>query len=248
MYKDLVLAITSYKKAWALLNKHNMWSLVLLSGLFYTVLIGACLFGIFQLGNSIYVWAENLSWIKYCQAHFQFMNWILKILLAGVFLAGFFFSFSIYKYLLLTIASPLYAYISEKTENVLTGKEYNFSANQMIKDIIRGVRLSLRNLSRQLIISVLLFILAFVPIIGIFSTLLLILFDSYFYGFAMLDYNCERKKMNVKESIHFIKSRPGLALGNGLVFYGLFLIPVLGILIGAPLSVMAATISLHQEK
>jgi CysZ protein len=64
----------------------------------------------------------------------------------------------------------------------------------------------------------------------------------------MIDYSCERDKMSARESVLFVQRNKGLAIGNGLVFYGLFLIPIIGIVVGAPLSVIAATISMHDAK
>jgi len=56
-----------------------------------------------------------------------------------------FFYFSLFKYLCLIIGSPVFAYLSEKTESLLEGKEYQFNLKQLLKDMGRGIRLALRN-------------------------------------------------------------------------------------------------------
>lgn len=247
MFSDFKIAIAAYPKAWSLLNKNKMWPQVLLCGFIYLAILGASLFLFLQLSSALFHWAENLSWVKYCEEHFSIFRVLMKFTLVVIFITCFIFTFSWYKYILLTIASPILAYISEQTETALTGKVFPFSIAQLLVDLQRGLRISLRNLLRQSFITILLLIISFIPVVGIFSTILLIIFDSYFYGFAMLDYNYERKKLSVSDSILLIKSRPGLAVGNGLVFYGLFLVPIVGIFLGAPLSVIAATVSLHDS-
>mgnify|MGYP006339378661 FL=1 len=71
------------------------------------------------------------------------------------------FYFSLFKYLFLIIGSPLFAYLSEKTEAIIEGKEYPFSFKQLMKDIVRGIRLALRNMLWQTVYTVSILILSF---------------------------------------------------------------------------------------
>jgi CysZ protein len=79
--------------------------------------------------------------------------------------------------------------------------------------------LSIRNLFRQTFLTVLLLLLSFILIVVLVSSVLFVLLDSYYYGFAMIDYSCERDKMSARESVLFVQRNKGLAIGNGLVFY-----------------------------
>jgi CysZ protein len=54
------------------------------------------------------------------------------------------FYFSLFKYLFLIIGSPVFAYLSEKTEAILEGRDYPFNFSQLLKDILRG-KLAVRN-------------------------------------------------------------------------------------------------------
>jgi CysZ protein len=63
----------------------------------------------------------------------------------------------------------------------------------------------------------------------------------------MLDYNCERNKMDVKQSSQLINSQKGLAIGNGLVMYLSLLIPFIGVMFIAPLSAVAASIAFYKK-
>ena len=58
------------------------------------------------------------------------------------------------KYIVLILLSPLLAYASERTEEILTGKNYPFSWAQLLKDAFRGALIALRNGVLELSISI----------------------------------------------------------------------------------------------
>jgi len=158
-----------------------------------------------------------------------------------------FFYFSLFKYLFLVIGSPVFAYLSEKTESIIQGKETPFNFSQMLKDMVRGIRLALRNCLWQTVYTVSILILSFIPIVGWITPVISGLVECYYYGFSMLDYSCERHKLSPSESIAFIGKRRGLAMGNGLVFYLMHFIPFLGWVLAPSYAVVAATISLYHQ-
>jgi CysZ protein len=55
-----------------------------------------------------------------------------------------------------------------------------------------------------------------------------------------MDYTLERH-YTYDESIRFVKKNKGIAIGNGIVFMAMLLIPVIGIILVLPLSVTAST-------
>jgi CysZ protein len=246
IWSDIQLAAQSYLKAFHLMNKHKLWGLVIMSGLVYLFVISLGIYGVWSGMSTLSDWIFDFGIVKKLDGY-KALHFLFKILTAGIFIISFFVYFSLFKFVLLTIASPLYAYISEKTASILTGKEYEFNLQQFLIDIARGIKMSLKNLLKQTFLTIIILLLGFIPIVGLLSAIILIFIDSYYYGFSMLDYNCERNKWSVAQSAQYISNRKGLAIGNGLVFYGLFLIPVVGIVFGAPLSAMAAVISMKEE-
>jgi CysZ protein len=60
----------------------------------------------------------------------------------------------------------------------------------------------------------------------------------------MLDYSSERNKLSSSQSIEFIGRHKGLAIGNGMIFYMMHLLPFVGWLFAPSYAVIAATISL----
>jgi CysZ protein len=159
-----------------------------------------------------------------------------------------FFYFSLFKYLFLIIGSPLFAYLSEQTDALINGKEYQFRLDtQLLKDIRRGARVALRNSLWQTVYTVSVLILSFIPLVGWISPVICTFVECYYYGFSMLDYSCSRHQLSPAASNAYISQHRGLAIGNGIIFYGMHLIPVVGWVLAPAYAVIAATISLYHQ-
>ncbi len=115
-----------------------------------------------------------------------------------------FFYFSLFKYLFLILGSPLFAYLSEKTEAIMEGKDFPFSFQQMLNDVYRGIRLALQKYIMAIGIYDLHINCFFFPVVGWITPLVMLFIECYYYGFSMLDYSCERRKLSASESIEFI--------------------------------------------
>jgi CysZ protein len=111
---------------------------------------------------------------------------------------------------------------------------------------MRGLGITLKNLIKELAFTLPLYLLALIPLITPFSTLAILLIESYFVGFSMIDYRNEFRRLSAGESNRIIKQHRGLAIGNGLAFNLLLLIPVLGVLLAPPLGAVAAGIAANQ--
>lgn len=242
--EEVFLGVRHYGDAIKLVRKHKMMPLLFISFFIFLLILAGCAFAIYSGNNALIEWIMNLAWVRQWNSFFEDAPWVITIFKVGINIATIFLFISFYKFVFLAVASPLYAYISEKGAEKYKGVSYPFEMSQFIKDIIRGIRISIRNLFKQVLLTVLLFFLSFIPVIGLVFAIFIILLDAYYYGFAMLDYSCERDKLSVKQSITFIKKHRGLALGNGLVFYGsMILLPIIGVIFIAPISAIAAMIS-----
>jgi len=214
---------------------------------------------LFIVGMILFIDSSNTA-VNYLSRVIGVERWLQRqsnALLSFLFVMGqimirlllLFFYFSLFKYLFLIIGSPVFAYLSEKTEAILEGRDFPFSFKQLLKDILRGIRLALRNALWQTVYVVSLLILSFVPVVGWIVPVVSVFIECYYYGFSMLDYSCERHKMSPSASIEFIGKHKGLAIGNGLVFYVMHAIPFLGWVLAPAYAVIAATLSLyHQNK
>lgn len=148
--------------------------------------------------------------------------------------------FLLFKHIVLALSAPFMGSVSKKIEEHLVGYEVKGTESSSFQLLIRGVRISLRNLFRELVLTLPILLLGLVPVIGLFSTILLFLMQAYFAGFGNMDYTLERH-FNYTNSVKFVKRNRGLATGNGIIFMLFLLIPVIGVILVLPLSVTAAT-------
>jgi CysZ protein len=160
----------------------------------------------------------------------------------------FFFYFSLFKFLFLIVGSPVFAYLSEKTSSLIEGKDFPFHFGQLLKDIWRGIKLALRNALWQTVYMFSILLLSLIPLVGWITPLIGLFIECYYYGFSMVDYSLERNKLSPAASIDFIGRHKGLAIGNGLMFYLMHAIPVLGWVLAPAYAVIAATLSLYKVK
>ncbi len=248
MFKDIIIAIQSYLEAHRFIVKHRLWKWIFIPGILYAILfsVGIYFFWIssgqaidyFLSVTGVKNWTLEGSWLKFL---FIFGQVILQLVLL-------LFYFSLFKYLFLIIGSPLFAYLSEKTEAIMEGRDFPVSFVQLLKDIVRGIKLALRNTLWQTIYTLSILILSFIPFAGWFTPLIALIIECYFLGFAMLDYSCERNKLSPAQSIEFIGKHKGLAVGNGIVFYLMHMIIFVGWVFAPSYAVIAATISFYKTK
>ena len=250
MLKDIVTAIQAYGQAHQFIRRHNLWKWIIIPGIIYMLLF--C-FSMYFFGKS----ATSVIDFLLIKTHLN--EWVISMRsrILGFFftLAGMMlwvilmlFYFSLFKYLWLIIGSPIFAFLSEKTEAIIEGKDFPFSFKQLLKDIARGIGIAVRNTLWQTVYTVSILLLSIIPLVGWVTPVFAVLIECYYYGFSMLDYSCERNKLSVAESINFIGARKGLAIGNGILFYLMHLVPVLGWILAPAYAVIAATLSLHSLK
>lgn len=246
----MIIAIQAYFQAHRFIRKHNLWKWILIPGIIYTILfiIGIYLFGKTSSDFIRWIAVETglKSWLDALDNGFLGFLFTLGSILLWLLLM--FFYFSLFKYLFLIIGSPLFAYLSEKTEAIIEGKNIPFSFKQLLKDIKRGVLIALRNSLWQTVYSLSILFLSLIPLAGWLTPILALLIECYYYGFSMLDYSMERHRKTAAESIYFIGRHKGLAVGNGLMFYLMHLIPIVGWVLAPAYSVVAATLSMYPLK
>ncbi|MGQ9846327.1 MAG: EI24 domain-containing protein [Bacteroidales bacterium] len=221
------------------------------------VLLFIALFLLFNfLGNSVYDIVSNKLYTYIGVQHdsswfFSIISILLRGLLFVLFKLIFFFVFFFFSgYVILIILSPVLSYLSEKTEKIVKNKDYPFSFKIWFKQIGRSILLSVRNLFIQLILTFIVLILSFIPIIGWmvspFAAPFICIFNAYYLGFSFLDYSFERKGLNISQSVSLVRKNKGLAVGFGMLFYLVYLIPIVGNFLApfmAIFVVVAATLS-----
>jgi CysZ protein len=236
MIKQIFSGISAYKEAFVLLSKLKLWNffiiptvISLLTFLFivYTAIEYSATIG--KLLAEIWIW----NWGKEIVMMLSSFGGGLVILVIGLML---------YKYIVLAISAPFMGVVSEKIELHLNGGFYaDYKKTTFIAQLWRGIQVNVRNLGMELFFTFPLLLLKFIPVVNLFSSVLLFLIQAYYAGFGNMDYTLERY-FSFKKSLGFVKKNTGYSIGNGIVFIGCLFLPVLGIIIVLPLSVTAASI------
>jgi len=163
-------------------------------------------------------------------------KFIIPIVLAIIF-------FFVFKPILIVLISPILSFLSEKIDEHLTNNKFEFSLKDNIKFILRGLKIGVICFLKQIIGTIILILIGFIPIIGLLSPILIFLIQSYFTGFAFMDYTLERYQFSTKDSMKFIRKKRSYSVICGCVFTLLLIIPFIGIFI-APLITCAAVTKL----
>jgi len=249
LLKEIIIALQAYGQAHQFIKKHKLWKWILVPGILYAMLFffGAYYFA--HNANNFFEWI-NKHFIESSLQKLKdsFLGFLITLGTVMVWIMIMLFYFSLFKYFFLITGSPLFAYLSEKTEAIIEGKDFPFSISQLTGDIIRSIRLSLRNALWQTVYTFSLLLLSLVPVIGWVAPLIAILVECYYYGFAMLDYSMKRHNKSAGASIIFIGGHKGYAIGNGIVFYMMHLVPFIGWIFAPAYAVVAATLSLYPKK
>lgn len=236
---EVKLAVGAYKKVPGFIRKHKLWMYLIVPGIIHVGLLIGMFFLARYFGD--YISSYVMDWFDSPE------GWLQKTLAFlfsfGVKFILFFIYALIYKNLVLVILSPMLAILSEKVDSIVTGVEYKFEFGQFLRDVWRGILMALRCLFYELLILfvISLFTWIFAPILAFFVS-------AYYWGAAMVDYSSERKRWNLNQRLAFIRSHRGLALGNGVIFYLLFLIPFIGWIIAPSFGIIAATLAVIERE
>jgi CysZ protein len=250
LLKELIIAVQSFFEAHHFIIKHRLWKWILIPGIIYALLFMFGMYLFWNSSDSAVTWLSRQigveGWLQSQKNSLLNFLFIMAGLMLRLILV--FFYFSLFKYLFLIIGSPVFAYLSEKTSSIIEGRDFPFSFSQLMKDAWRGIRLAVRNSLWQTVYVFSLVLLSLVPMVGWITPMIAIFIECYYYGFSMMDYSCERNKLSPTASIDFIGRHKGLAIGNGLMFYLMHIVPFIGWILAPAYAVIAATLSLHRIK
>ena len=236
MIKNIFSAIKTYAGSFSLISQLKLWkyfAIPILISIVTATIIGFTAYGLSDnIGNflaKIWIW----DWGKETVTTITSVIGAIFVLVIG---------FLLYKHIVMALSAPFMSPVSEKIELHINGDlKHNHRKTSFQEQLVRGIRISLRNLSKEILLTIPLILLSFIPIIGLVFTVLLFLIQAYYVGFGNMDYTLERH-LDYKNSISFVQKNKGFAIGNGIVFMLCFLIPVIGLIIVLPLSVTASTV------
>ena len=223
MITSVFKSISAYRSSFSLISKLKLWkyfAIPMIISFVTAMLIGISAWGLSDnIGSLI-----SKAWITVLGG--------LIIIAIGLIL---------YKHIVMALSAPFMSPVSEKIEQHFNPQAvHSHRDTNNAQQLWRGIKINVRNLTMELLLTVPILLIGFIPVVGIFSTVLLYAVQAYYAGFGNMDYTLERH-YNYSESISFVKQNRGLAIGNGLVFILFLFIPIIGIILVLPLSVTAAS-------
>jgi CysZ protein len=235
MIKNITSGIKAYFGAFSLISKLKLWKYfavpMIISFVTAIVIFGSAYGLSDNIGafiSKIWIW----DWGKDTFSTISSFIGGLIIIVIGLIL---------FKHIIMALSAPFMSPVSEKIEAHLTGNaSHSHRKTSFAQQLWRGIRINSRNLIMELLLTIPILLLKFIPVVNIFSTILLFLIQAYYAGFGNIDYTLERH-FQYKESLQFVRKNRGLAIGNGVVFLLFLLIPVIGVILVLPLSVTAAS-------
>jgi len=234
MIKNIFSGIKAYGDSLKLINTLGLWKyfgIPMIISLLTAIAVGFSAWGfsddIGMLISNIWIW-------EWGSETFKTLSDLIGLL---IILA---FGLIVYKHIVLALSAPFMSLVSEKIEAHILGNDP--IKNNVFKWSLlwRGLRINVRNLLLELFLTIPILLIGFIPVIGLISTVLLFLVQAYYAGFGNMDYTLERH-LSYKQSIQFVKNHKGTAIGNGIIFMLMLLIPVIGIIFVLPLSVTATS-------
>lgn len=238
MIKDFILSILSYFEALIFAIRHGLLRYFLLSGIL-GLLIWVAIFLIVKFSSvSLFGLVEGFlpEWLL-----FGTMPWLIGIALMVVF-------YIIFKYIYMIILSPFMGPLANRVAQIKSEGQniQEESRVQFVRDIVRSSYLALRNIVREIFYTILLLLASLIPGVAIISPFLIIAVQSYYAGFGNMDYYMEGRYSS-KESVSLVSDNKGIAIGNGLPFVFMILIPIIGVGIALPLATIAGTLTMVKK-
>ncbi len=241
------LGVRLYGKALAFTRKHNLWKYYILPA--FLNVIAFVLVGIawYFFVDSTIEWLEGLLNLDNPITWWQkALNYVVKFLVG---LIAFLIYFKSYRYLMLILLAPALSIVAAKVQEILHPERPNedFHFPQFLYDLKRGLIINLTNLAIELGITIPLILIGlFFSPASPFTTILIILVESYFLGFGMIDLRNEFMKLGVKESRETVRKHRPFAIGVGMTMYFMIFVPILGILFAPIWACISAGLGIYE--
>lgn len=234
MIKNILKGIKAYTGSFQLIHKLGLWK-------YFAIPMAISFVTALLIGYSAWGLSDNVGgfiskiwfWEWGSEAFRSISNFMGALLIIAI-------GIILYRHIVMAFSAPFMSPVSEKIEKHLYGPSHFHRNTSNTEQLLRGIRINVRNLLRELLLTVPILIIGFIPVIGVVSSVLLFLVQSYYAGFGNMDYTLERH-FKYEESIAFVRRNRGLAIGNGIVFMLMLMIPLVGIILVLPLSVTAAS-------
>lgn len=257
---DFFRGIDFFFKGLSFLFSRGLWPYMLYPFLLWIGLFAATLFLVGEWVESIVKWLEAFlnEWFTgrtLFSLKLDFLAGALSVI-TGILLrlAFWFIGGTLVKYLTLVLLSPMLSRLSEVMDSKTSGRKFDLSTGQYLKDVARGISITLRNmlLEYAFIFAGFLVCFLFPPAVFVVTPVLFFI-SCYYYGFTMMDYSCERHRLSIREGAAFIHKNKSLVCGIGCCLLLVLKMPTLlgdlaGLCIGPAAACIGATLAFNRLK
>ncbi|MEK0423468.1 MAG: hypothetical protein RLZ95_1378 [Bacteroidota bacterium] len=230
--------------------QHRMWKWMILPGIIYAFL--------FVLGITYFSQTSSafIEWIILKTGLKTWVDTIDSDLLGFFITMGSFwlwftimlFYFALFKFLFLILYAPVFSYHHLRIAAIQQEQDFVFDWTQYIKLVLRAIQLYITNLVWQVVYLIPIILVCTIPIIGWFTPIFTILMEGYFLGYAMLDYGLATENKSRIAAATYVSNHKGLPIANGLLFYMMHLIPIVGWITAPFYALIAAHLNTQEIK
>lgn len=220
-FQHFALGMRSYWKAIGFIKTHKLY--------WYLPIPAVLMLLIYYVGSKFVNWQADWSAEEGCLACSN-MNetiWFLLKMLLSISIGLVLMKFA--KYIVVVLLSPMLSIISQIVEKKLTSNKYPFSLQQTLHDVKRGLRIAMRNVMWEYVFFLIIIIVSALGWDEMHKSPVFYLtfaIGFFYYGFSFIDYVNERRRLDIDQSIHFIRRHRGLAVAIGSVYSIFILVPV----------------------
>jgi CysZ protein len=224
LLKELIISIRAFFLAHRFIMQHRMWKWMIVPGIIYAVLFVVGMNYFSQTSSFFIEWIILKTGLK---------SWVDSL---SSDLLGFFITMGSF-WLWFTLLAA-----------IQQNEPFVFKLSAYKKLVWRAIYLSLTNMLWQTVYLIPIIIVCTLPIIGWFTPIFTILMECYFFGYAMLDYGLATENKSRIASATYVSHHKGLPIANGLVFYILHLIPIVGWMTAPFYALIAAHLNTQEIK
>ena len=186
MISNLIDGLKAYLEAYEVISRLKLWRFFLIPMLISVLIFLNIVLVSISFSDEIGLYISSFwSW----DFGKETINTV-SMILGGIILIS--IGLIVFKHLVMILSAPFMGPISKKIEDDFTGVTSQTQVSSPLTLMFRSIKISSRNLFRELLLSIPILILGLIPFIGFFSLFLLFLMQAYFAGFGNMDYTLER--------------------------------------------------------
>jgi CysZ protein len=243
-YQELQLAPRFYWRTFRFIDKNRLWSFFLLPALLNLLLAtGITYLAITTAGKLTHWAASQYGMVAVQLSHQSFFGGMFLLFLR---IAVIFMFVKLYRYLILILFAPFMMRIAHRVQYINLGISTSNCSKPLHHLCGRSVRVAIHSFALDLLFTFTI-ILASLLITWILplTPLIILLIESYFIGYTLIDYRNAVLELDEKTSDRLINDHRGLATGVGLFFNVGLLVPVVGIVFAPIFALIAAGLSIN---